>query len=108
MRRSTGDKGQASPLLALLVVVAVVAALVVSELGATVTDRARARTAADAAALAGVAGGRVAAEAMAAADHGSLERFVVANGDTDVTVRVGRAQATARARAGGSLIKWPD
>jgi FlaG/FlaF family flagellin (archaellin) len=109
MDRAAGDHGQASPLVALVLVFAVVAALAATELGVTVSDRAQARTAADAAALAGVTGGRGAADAVAAANHGSLERFVVADGDTDVTVRVGRARATARARAGRPVGQpaWP-
>jgi len=81
-------------------VVAVVAALALAQMSAVVGDRARARTAADAAALAGVTDGRSGADALAAANHGSVERFVVSGGDTEVTVRVGRARATARARAG--------
>jgi len=99
---STRERGQVSPLIALVVVATAVAALLVAELGTAVTDRAQARTAADAAALAGVNGGRAAAAAIAVADHGSLERFVVAAGATEVTVRVGRARATARARAGAA------
>jgi len=85
---------------ALVLAAAVAAALVVSRLGTTITDRAEARTAADAAALAGVTGGRPAADAVAAADHGVIQRYVVADGATEVTVRVGRAEATARARRG--------
>ena len=102
MGHSTREGGQVSPLIALVVVATAVVALLVAELGTAVTDRAQARTAADAAALAGVNGGRAAAAVIAAADNGSLERFVAADGATEVTVRVGRARATARARAGAA------
>ena len=102
MGHSTRERGQVSPLIALVVVATAVAALLVAELGTVVTDRAQARTAADAAALAGVKGGRAAAVATAVADHGLLEQFVAVDGATEVTVRVGRARATARARAGAA------
>ncbi|MGZ4692144.1 MAG: pilus assembly protein TadG-related protein [Acidimicrobiales bacterium] len=88
------------PLVALVVVAAAGAALVVAALGGVVIDRTRARTAADAAALAGVTGGRDRAEQVARANGGALRRFVQVDGAVEVTVRVGRAEATARARAG--------
>ena len=53
-----GQRGQVLPLVAVIVVVAAGAALVLARLGTEVIDRARARTAADAAALAGVTGDR--------------------------------------------------
>jgi len=98
--RARRDRGQVTPLLALLVVVAAIVVLGVAQFGAVVIDRAQARTAADAAALAAVDGGRDAADRLAAANHGVVERFVASGGDTEVTVRVGRARATARARPG--------
>ena len=99
-RRSGDDRGQVLPLVAIVVLVAAGVALAVGLLGAVVIDRTRARTAADAAALAGVHGGRAQAEAVAAANGGRVRRYVEAGGDVEVTVQVGRAQATARARAG--------
>lgn len=60
-------------------------------------DRERARNAADAAALAGVTGGRAAADALAARHGASLVAFV-ADGDT-VTVTVVYDEAAAVARA---------
>ncbi len=48
------DEGQALPLMAVVLMVAAVAVLLAAHLGGVVVDRARARTAADAAALAGV------------------------------------------------------
>ena len=67
-----------TPLSVMVLAVAVVTLVVIAHLGGLVVDRTRARTAADAAALAGVG----------------------ADGSTQVTVRVGRARATARARPG--------
>ncbi len=95
------DAGQVLPLMLLVVLVAMGAAVAVGRLGVEVVDRARARTAADAAALAGVAGGRAAAEGVARANGGRVVRLVTDDGATEVTVRVGDEQATSRARAGG-------
>jgi hypothetical protein len=53
--------------------------------------------AADAAALAGVVGGRPAAERLAAANGASLVAFTTDGLTAQATVRVGEAQATARA-----------
>jgi uncharacterized membrane protein len=94
------DDGQASILLVLVVVVGLVAMLLVTELGGVVLDRARARTAADAAALAGEDGGRGAAEALARENGGVVEAWSTRGGSTEVTVRVGHARATATARPG--------
>jgi hypothetical protein len=86
------------PLVAgLLALVAVVAVGLVA-LGGLVTTRANAQTAADAAALAGAADGRPAATAVARQNDGELESFQVADGEVEVTVRVGDARATSRAR----------
>jgi Flp pilus assembly protein TadG len=67
-------------------------------LGGMVSTRAKAQTAADAAALAGAAAGRVAAEEIAGDNRGRLESFAVQDGEVEVTVRVGDARATSRAR----------
>jgi hypothetical protein len=95
-RRS--EDGQALPLAA--GVVALVAALTVGlvALGGLVAQRSGARTAADAAALAGAARGRDAAVSTAARNHAALESFVARGSEVEVTVRVGDARATARAR----------
>ena len=72
--------------------------IVLGRLGTAAVSRAQARTAADAAALAGAAEGREAAEEVAAANGGHLESFDQSGADTEVTVTVGDAHATARAR----------
>jgi hypothetical protein len=74
--------------------------LVMGRLGVGAVSQAKARTAADAAALAGAAEGREAAVAMAEANGAKLEGFETLGADTRVTVKVGEARATARARRG--------
>ena len=96
------DRGQAAPLLAVLVVLAGGICLLVAQLGGAAIAQARARTAADAAALAGAVEGRTAAGDLATANGGTLEEFAVDGADTDVRVRVGDATAAARAEVVGS------
>ncbi len=77
--------------------------LAVGRFAANVTDAARARTAADAAALAGAGDGQVAAQEMARANGAELVDYQVLAGvagiDVIVRVRVGRVTASARATA---------
>ena len=80
-----------------LVGLAVVLTLAVGELAADVIDVARARTAADAAALAGVTGGRSAAARLAATNGAELTVWRRAGREVTITVQVGNAVATARA-----------
>src|SRR5215471_10569406 len=94
------DAGQVLPLAAAMVAVVAAALIALVPLGRALEDRARARTAADAAALAGAAGGEDAAQRLAVADGGRLVRFTPAGPagtDVVVVVRVGRVAATARA-----------
>ena len=95
----TSDRGQALPLLAAVLVVAGVVALVVADLGVAAVERAKARTAADAAALAGAAEGESAARHVAEANDATLVSFVADGMFVEVVVRSGRA--TARATAEG-------
>jgi hypothetical protein len=106
------DRGQALPLVVgVLAVIAVLVAALAVVAGHSI-DAARARTAADAAALAGVEDGQGAADAFARANGGALVEFhVVDNGDVVVRVRVGRASATARAtldRVSAATPRLPD
>ena len=97
-RRARGDDGQVGIGLALgVVATATVAMLALANVGRAVVDRTGARTAADAAALAGVAGGRGAAEELAAANGGVLEELRTIGSAVEVRVRVGTAQASSRA-----------
>lgn len=96
------DAGQALPLV--VGAVAVLAAFLIG-LGwfaGSLVDAAQARTAADAAVLAGVIGGRSEAARLAAANHAELVEFTEIGTDVLVTVRCGRATASARAAAGGA------
>jgi len=108
-RRSDGDSprgqdsGQVLPLMALVVMLTVVTLAVLVRLGTTLDDAARARTAADAAALAGAVDGRGAAEEIAAGNGGELLRFNLSGDTADVDVRVGQATASARATA---EVQW--
>jgi hypothetical protein len=96
--RVRSDAGQVLPLVALALVVAVAAVVVAGLVGQAVVFRARAQTAADAAALAGAAEGEPAARELAAANGARLVQFEVEGTDTQVEVRVGDIGARARAR----------
>lgn len=102
MRRwqTADERGQAVPLTAALVALAVVLVLGMGQLSGDVVDAGRARSAADAAALAGVHGGRVAATSLAARNGAVLTSWRQDGDEVLVTVRVGAASATARATGG--------
>jgi len=93
-----GQKGSTVPLLAMLVLAAGGAIVLVGRIGGAAVDRASARTAADAAALAGAAEGRGVAASVAAADGGRIESYRDLGLETEIRVSVGRATAVARAR----------
>lgn len=97
-RRRAGDVGQVVLLMA--GVLALVAALAVGlvMLGNLISHRAHAQTAADAAALAGAAEGRLAARQVALENDGELQSFVIVGSEVEVTVQVGDSKATSRAR----------
>jgi hypothetical protein len=71
--------------------------MALSRLAVAAVDAARARTAADAAALAGAQWGESAAAASAADNGGRLVSFTQVGADVLVSVVVGIASATARA-----------
>ena len=87
---------------AALAVLAVGLVLVLSGTEAA-TDRARAQTAADAAALAGAAADRGEAVAMATANGALLTTFVRSGDHVRVVVQLGEALASARAER---QIRW--
>lgn len=91
------EAGQTLFIPAMLVAVVVIVALAVAHLGAVVSDRAQARTAADAAALAAVMAGPDAARSVAAANGATLDSVTVTQHAAHVSVRVGRATAAAKA-----------
>ena len=98
-----GERGSAVPLIALVILAAGGAIVLLGRLGGAAVDRAAARTAADAAALAGAAEGPDVARSVAAANGGQVVSYRQLGLDTEVRVRAGRAVAVARAQrqAGG-------
>jgi hypothetical protein len=95
--RNDDESGQVVPLMAAALALVVVALLALVPVARVLGDRARARTAADAAALAGAAEGETAARRLAAANGGRLTAFSRQGAEVVVHVRVGRADAWARA-----------
>lgn len=111
-RLELGDGGQAAPLMVVVLLALMVAVVATVEVGQLLDESARARTAADAAALAGAAAGREEAAALAVANGGLLVSYAEQEtaGDADVLlvtveVRVGRASQTARAER---LVEWTE
>jgi hypothetical protein len=106
-RRSGNDGGQIVPLAAALVGLCCVALLALVPVARTVDDRARARTAADAAALAGAADGERTAREVAVANGADLLE-IDRNGD-EVVVQVPVARRVLRAGAGRAWRPpcWP-
>ncbi|MGH9244914.1 MAG: M15 family metallopeptidase [Acidimicrobiales bacterium] len=102
--RRGGDAGQALPVVTLVIVLTCLVALVLAELGGAAVARARARNAADAAALAGAAEGRAAAADVARANGGILREFQSAGNVVEVVVDVGDARERARAEATGPAV----
>jgi len=100
MNRLYGDRGQAVPAVGLVILVLVVALLMLAHLGGATVDRARARTAADAAALAAAGDTDEAAASLAAQNGAELVEVTRSDRDVEVVVRVGEVRATARARVG--------
>lgn len=96
MHRST-ERGQALPLLAVVLALAAAVAVVVADLGLAAVQRARARTAADAAALAGAAAGEAEARAVAEDNGAELVAFAVDGDLVEVEVTLGDARAIATA-----------
>lgn len=107
------DQGQVTPLLAAGVALVAVMLLALAPMGRALSDRAQARTAADAAALAGAAAGEVAAKALAEANRGELLRYEEIGDDVVVKVEVGGVGAFSRARGvkpaplGASVMEVP-
>lgn len=97
MVHARDDDGQALPLGLAIAGLAVALAVGLATLVGHVIDAGRARTAADAAALAGVSGGPGAAARLADANDAAVVAFARSGETVTVTVRVGDVEATARA-----------
>jgi Flp pilus assembly protein TadG len=96
------DHGQAVLLMLAVIVCSGLLAIAVGGLGATLRDRQQAQNAADAAALAGVEGGRDAADELARENGAVLvgfDRAPASGGSWTVLVTVRVGAVTARARA---------
>jgi len=94
---STNERGQALPLMLVALALAAAVMVAVGGLAQRAAADARARTAADAAALAGAAEGRAAANALAAANGAELVDYAEAGSRVRVTVAIGSRHATAAA-----------
>jgi D-alanyl-D-alanine carboxypeptidase/Putative Flp pilus-assembly TadE/G-like len=92
------ERGQATPLLVAMVGLAAVLLLSLGPMGRVVAQRAQARTAADAAALAGAAEGREAAAQVAGANGADLVAYDRSGDHVTVEVVVDGVRAASRAR----------
>lgn len=95
----SNDRGQAVPLAAAMMAVVTVALVGLVPAGRALADRARARTAADAAALAAAVDGEAAARELAHANGAELIEVERTGDEVVVGVRLGDVEARARARA---------
>lgn len=95
--RGRGERGSVVPIVALLALAIGGLAVGVGRVGADVVVSARARAAADAAALAGVAQGEEAARRLAEANGGRLVHYEAEGAEVQVEVTVRDARAVARA-----------
>lgn len=98
MERHEDDRGQATVLMVVGLALAALLLMAAATAGRVLVDRAQARTAADAAALAGAAEGEAVAREVARANRAVLVRHEDLRGVAVVEVRVGRVTAFARAR----------
>lgn len=96
--RTRAELGQVLPLVLLVIITAGGLVLVLGRLGGDAVDRARAQSAADAAALAGAAAGRSEAEAVATANGARVVTWEEAGADVRVRVSYRGFVASARAR----------
>ena len=102
-----GDDGQIVPLAAAMLLLLLGMVLALAQLGHHATDAARARTAADAGALAGAAGSRGHAERVIAQNGARLVKYVDSYTWVEVTVAVGESESVARAERVRTLVAPP-
>lgn len=106
-RAGPPDAGQVLPLVAVAVVVMSLAALLVGAVGGVLAERTRARTAADAAALAAALESDGAAADLARANGAELVSIRRIGDQVEVEVRVGRVTARARAETVRAPVEQP-
>lgn len=104
--RPRSDRGQATPLWAVVVALAALLLVPTGLLIRAAVERAGARNAADAAALAGALAGEVEARRVATRNDARLVAYEARHGLVEVTVVVGDRRATARAER--RLVLVPD
>ena len=92
-----GSRGQATPLVAIALLLAALLLVPLSLLGRATIERSAAQNAADAAALAGALAGEGEARSIAAANGARLESYERRGAVVEVVVTVGGRRATARA-----------
>jgi len=97
---SRRDLGATVLVVSVAVVLAALTAVATAELGVAMVHRQRAQLAADAAALAGLDGGRAAAVRLASLNGGRLVGYWQTGPTVTVEVRVAEASARARATNG--------
>lgn len=93
------DRGQVTPLMTVAVGLVALMLVALGPMGRKLSDRAQARTAADAAALAGAASGEDEARQVAASNGGELVSFELDDGEVTVGVDIDGVSAYSRARA---------
>ncbi len=97
LEASPHERGQAVPMMVVVLALAGVVLIAIARLGTAADDAARARTAADAAALAGAAQGFAGATELADANGATLVDYTAFGNYVEVRVQVGSAVAVARA-----------
>ena len=91
------ERGQAVPMMVVVLAAAAVVVIAIARLGIAADEAAQARTAADAAALAGAAQGFAVATELADANGATLVDYTAFGNQVEVRVQVGSAVAVARA-----------
>lgn len=107
-RRASGQRGSVLPLAALLLVVGGGLCVGLGRLGGDAVESAQARTAADAAALAGAAEGEDVAREVAEDNAAVVVSFLQEGLDVEIRVRVGAAEAVARATRTAGGVPVPE
>ena len=95
--RPTHERGQATPLWAIVLLLAALLLVPMGLVARATIERAEAQSAADAAALAGALEGEGEARAIAAANGARVERYRQLGPVVEIIVVVGDRRATARA-----------
>jgi outer membrane lipoprotein SlyB len=107
MSTSRGSRGQATPLWAVVLVLAALLLVPLALLGRATIERSRAQNAADATALAGALAGEGEARTVARMNGARVESYAEDGDTVEVVVVVGGRRATARAERTVQRISPP-